>query len=697
MNSSTAWPDHAVPGESPYLTVVIPVFNEEENLLSLHASLGGVLKELDRSHEVIFVDDGSTDGSGRLLRKIAELDPAVKVIRLRRNFGQTAAFSAGFDAARGEVVVTMDADLQNDPADIPALLGKLDEGFDVVSGWRKDRRDDFVTRQLPSAVANRVVSSVTGVKLHDYGCSLEAYRAEVVKGIRLYGEMHRFIPAIANWMGVAVAEIPVNHSRRRFGRSKYGLSRTFHVILDLVTVKFLSSFGTRPLHAFGYGGLLSFAAGFLAALAGTLTVLVVYLTARELKRGRGFSLSSAALLAVSLLHVRNSHYGTDDILATLFLAASFLFAARTYGRGRPCDYLVAGLLGGLGVSTKYNAGIFVVAIVAAQLIRTLKVRDGSPWRHLLLPMSGLVSLVAFVAGTPYALLDYRSFLAGFMAQLGYSANPWYGQGAENSAIAFLESLAQGFGVVPLVLAAAGALLGMRRHPWETVLLLSTPLAYLLFMSGQRLFFARFAIPLLPYLALLAGYGIVSLGRGRGRLAGDRAVPALLLTVALLQPSIFSIRHDLLLGEVDTRVWTAAWIDERLPKDGSLAMESYAHLDVKFGWKGHQIEDTRVYWPDGEEGIATALSGEQRYIVVSSFGYGPRQAKGDPPQRLPPAFKPMEERGRLIAHFGPGPQGAEVPYALDDMYTPFWHLFDRVRPGPTVRIYEMPVVTGENRP
>ncbi|MGE5618759.1 MAG: ArnT family glycosyltransferase [Sphingomonadaceae bacterium] len=435
----------------------------------------------------------------------------------------------------------------------------------------------------------------------------------------------------------------------------------------------------------------------VSALAGTLTVLVVYLTAMELKRERSFALASAAFLAVSLLHVRNSHYGTNDILATLFLAASFLFAVRIFTVGRPRDYLMAGLLGGLGASTKYNAGIFAVAIVGAHLIRTLEMRGGSRWRHLLLPTCGLVSLVAFLLGTPYALLDCRSFLAGFMAQSGYGASPWYGQEAESTAMAFLESVAQGFGVIPLLLAAAGALLAMRRHPMQTLLLLSTPLTYFLFMSGQRLFFARFAIPLLPYLAVLAGYGIVSVGRVLGSAPGGRAVPLLLLAVALLQPTLFSVRHNLLLGEVDTRVWTAAWIDERLPKDSSLAMESYAHLDVKFGWKGHQLENTRVYWPDWEKGIATALSGEHRYIVVSSFGYGPLQGKSGPPSQLPHAYKPLEERGKLIAHFGPGPRGSDIPYALDDMYTPFWHLFDRMRPGPSVRIYEMPVATRGDPP
>lgn len=292
MNGDSAGVGPVETNEKPYLTVVIPVFNEQGNLLPLHASLKGVLKELNRSHEIIFVDDGSTDGSVRVLGEIAGLDPAVRVLRLRRNFGQTAAFSAGFDAARGDVVVTMDADLQNDPADIPALLKKLDEGFDVVSGWRVHRQDDFVTRRLPSVAANWLISSVTGVKLHDYGCSLKAYRAEVVKGVRLYGEMHRFIPAVADRMGVAVAEIPVNHLPRRFGRSKYGLARTFHVILDLVTVKFLSSFGTRPLHALGLVGILCFAVGLLAAL---------YLTVQKLFMAQSIGDRPLLLLSVLLM------------------------------------------------------------------------------------------------------------------------------------------------------------------------------------------------------------------------------------------------------------------------------------------------------------------------------------------------------------------------------------------------------------
>jgi glycosyltransferase involved in cell wall biosynthesis len=253
-------------GHQLQLSVVIPLFNERESLKPLHAALHKELELLGRSYEIIFVDDGSRDGSHKVLQELAAGDPAIRVIRLRRNFGQTAAFSAGFHAARGEIVVTMDADLQNDPADISLLLAKVDEGYDVVSGWRVKRQDAFITRRLPSIVANRVVSIVTGVHLHDYGCSLKAYRAEVVKGIHLYGEMHRFIPAIASQTGVDVAEIPVHHSARKYGKSKYGLGRISRVLLDLLTVKFLLSFSTRPIHVFGLLGLASFMSGTLMAM-----------------------------------------------------------------------------------------------------------------------------------------------------------------------------------------------------------------------------------------------------------------------------------------------------------------------------------------------------------------------------------------------------------------------------------------------
>lgn len=241
----------------PTLSIVVPIYNEAENIPQLYARLTEALTALGHSYEIIAIDDGSRDRSFTLLRELALGDPVLRVVRLRRNFGQTAAFAAGFARAQGQVVITLDADLQNDPADIPLLLAKLDEGYDVVSGWRERRQDPFWNRRLPSLLANRLISFVTGVHLHDYGCSLKAYRSEVVKDIQLYGELHRFIPAIASWQGVAVGEIPVRHSPRRFGKSKYGIGRTLRVVLDLVTVRFLLSYATRPMQIFGPIGLLS--------------------------------------------------------------------------------------------------------------------------------------------------------------------------------------------------------------------------------------------------------------------------------------------------------------------------------------------------------------------------------------------------------------------------------------------------------
>jgi glycosyltransferase involved in cell wall biosynthesis len=228
----------------------------------------------ERSYEIIFVDDGSTDSSLAILKRLQAQDAQLKVISFRRNFGQTAAFAAGFDYAQGDVIVTMDADLQNDPADIPRLLAEIDAGNDVVSGWRVDRQDTFVTRRLPSQLANGLISKLTGVKLHDYGCSLKAYRREVLQNIELYGEMHRFIPALASWMGVRVKEIPVNHRARKFGRSKYGIGRTVRVILDLLTVKFLLHYATRPIQVFGLVGLFSLSSGI--ALSFYLSVLKLF-------------------------------------------------------------------------------------------------------------------------------------------------------------------------------------------------------------------------------------------------------------------------------------------------------------------------------------------------------------------------------------------------------------------------------------
>jgi len=250
------------------VTIVIPCYNEVETIPRLVAALDTAessLRGLGRQTEVILVDDGSRDGSPAKLREAASTRPWLRLIRFRRNFGQTAAMAAGFKAARGDVVVPMDADLQNDPADIPKLLLKLDEGFDVVSGWRRDRQDKVATRKLPSWIANWVIGRVSGVKLHDYGCTLKAYRREFLEPVNLYGEMHRFIPIYAKWAGARVTEMPVTHHARREGKSKYGLMRTFKVLLDLITVKFLGDYSTKPLYFFGGLGFALCASGIAAA------------------------------------------------------------------------------------------------------------------------------------------------------------------------------------------------------------------------------------------------------------------------------------------------------------------------------------------------------------------------------------------------------------------------------------------------
>lgn len=250
----------------PKLSLFLPVYNEEENLSNQQRKITEAMERLGLSYEVIYVDDGSTDGSLDLLRHIAEADHRVRVISFRRNYGQTAAMAAGIDASRGDVLIPMDADLQNDPEDIGRLLAKLNEGYDVVSGWRKDRQDAFLTRVLPSRFANWLISTIGGVPLHDYGCSLKAYRRDVLKEVQLYGEMHRFIPIYANWAGGRVAEIPVAHYPRTAGKSKYGLSRTIKVVFDLVTIKFMQSYLTKPLYIFGWAGILAFTLSMLSAL-----------------------------------------------------------------------------------------------------------------------------------------------------------------------------------------------------------------------------------------------------------------------------------------------------------------------------------------------------------------------------------------------------------------------------------------------
>ncbi len=274
------------------VSVVIPLYNEEENVEMLDERLSESLKGIGTDYEVVYVDDGSSDRTLQLLEEIQKKDEHVVVLSLRRNFGQTAAFAAGFDFARGDVVITMDGDLQNDPKDIPRLLEAIKD-YDLVSGWRKKRQDTF-SRTFPSKIANWLISKVTGVRLHDYGCSLKAYRREVVKNLKLYGEMHRFIPAVASWYGVRIAEIETTHHPRLRGKSKYGISRTIKVLLDLVTVKFLQSFSTKPIQFFGPLGVFFGLAGVLISL---------YLTAVKLFTGADIGSRPLLLLGALLIIV----------------------------------------------------------------------------------------------------------------------------------------------------------------------------------------------------------------------------------------------------------------------------------------------------------------------------------------------------------------------------------------------------------
>jgi len=260
-------------GTAPEVSVFLPVYNEEPNLRPLHLKMDEALGVLGRTAEIIYVDDGSTDGSLEVLKELARLDRRVRIVALRRIYGQTPAMAAGIDAARGNVLIPMDADQQNDPADIAHLLEKLDEGYDVVSGWRKNRQDNLITRKIPSMIANRLISWIGGVPLHDYGCSLKAYRRESLRDVHLYGEMHRFIPIYASWAGARVTEIPVEHYARTMGKSKYGLSRTLKVVFDLMTIKFMASYQTKPIYVFGSAGALSIA---ISILSGLLALLMKF-------------------------------------------------------------------------------------------------------------------------------------------------------------------------------------------------------------------------------------------------------------------------------------------------------------------------------------------------------------------------------------------------------------------------------------
>ncbi len=284
----------------PYLSIILPVYNEEENIFLQYESIINAMKPLKCTYEMIFVDDGSTDSSTEKLREIAGKDKRVKLVIFRKNFGQTSAMAAGIEYSKGEIIIFMDSDLQNDPEDIGRLIEKIDQGYDVVSGWRKHRKDKMLSRRLPSIIANRIISKVTGVKLHDLGCSLKAYKGEILREVNLYGEMHRFIPVHTSWIGAKITEIPVNHYPRKFGQSKYGIIRTFKVILDLITVKFMGSYSTKPIYIFGGTGLFLLVLGFFSI---SEVIIVKILYNRDMT-GNPFLMLTVMLFILSILFIQ---------------------------------------------------------------------------------------------------------------------------------------------------------------------------------------------------------------------------------------------------------------------------------------------------------------------------------------------------------------------------------------------------------
>jgi glycosyltransferase involved in cell wall biosynthesis len=323
------------------VSIVVPVYNEAESLRTLHAEIAAAMAPLGRAWELICVDDGSSDHSFHILEELARADSRVVAIQFRRNFGQTAAIAAGIDHARGRIVVPLDADLQHDPADIPRLLDKLDEGYDVVSGWRKDRADPFLTRRVPSILANRTISAVLGLRLHDYGCTLKAYRREILDHVHLYGEMHRLIPGFAASIGARITEVPIHHRPRRFGRSKYGLVRTLKVLLDLLTVRFLSGYLTKPIYVFG---------------------------------GAGFALAATGLLVTVVVAVQKLAYGVWVHQNPLAWIAGFCFVSAL-------QLILMGLLAELIVRTYHESQakpIYVVRRVAGHSVAADRLRPQAP-------------------------------------------------------------------------------------------------------------------------------------------------------------------------------------------------------------------------------------------------------------------------------------------------------------------------------
>lgn len=426
----------------------------------------------------------------------------------------------------------------------------------------------------------------------------------------------------------------------------------------------------------------------VVALMGTGTVLLAYLAGKQLL-GKRAALFAAWFLAVSFLHVRNSHYGTNDVAATFFAAASFLFVARVYRFGRWSDYLWAGALGGLATSTKYNVGLFVLPLLVVHLARQKGPDAGRrslPERAAPLLASYAVSGLTFVLGTPYSILDWERFVAGFTRQVAYGAAPWVGQEVLPSWWLQLAGLAHGFGLIPLLLAAVGALCLVRRSPWTLALVAAFPVGYYLFMCGHQLYFARFSIPMLPFVALIAGGGMAWLAGRVGLLPGGRLLVPCLLAMALAQPAVYSVQSNLVMGRADTRVLADRWISENVPPGGLLLVDGTSDLRLSQGWPSRSDLVVQMFDPFKEPDPWRPLSRRPVYLAVTSFGYdGFRRGAGGATD-LPEPYRQIDEAGELVALFHPGQGERPVRYSIDDTYTPFWHMMEHARPGPTVRIY-----------
>lgn len=434
--------------------------------------------------------------------------------------------------------------------------------------------------------------------------------------------------------------------------------------------------------------LVALASRGFVALLGAGTVAAVYLAARELF-GRRAGLFASWFMAVSFLHVRNSHYGTNDVAAISLATMSFLFAARLYRTGRWSDYLLAGILGGLATSTKYNAGMFILPLLVAHLARQVRSELTSlPMSRRIIPLlaSYFASGVAFVLATPYSVLDWGSFARDFRAQYGYGASPWATQDALPTWWMHLAGLVHGYGLLPLLLSTIGALWAIRHAPLRLGLVAAFPAGYYAFMSGQQLYFARFTIPLIPFVAILSGCGLAWLENRTKSLRFGALLASALLVVALSQSLALSVQSNLVIGKEDTRVLADRWVSANVPERGLILLDDFSDLRPSQPWPSRQDIRVQMYDPTKDPAPWKQLSERPVYVVTSSFGYELVHRRFASTVRASDPYKPLRDEGRLVASFDGARGGEPVDYSIDDTYTPFWHVLDYERSGPAVYVF-----------